>query len=144
MFLLKEIFLINSSLILSLVKKEGKMGILHFSLSHLTTSIAQFNNDYANHTRSGTYTLAQPQANDKVTTTRHPIREDTSHADFAVINVSRKSLSMPRNSLPHERVVNILKRTPIAPSHGITNYLEGLATHEGHEKELFRCGYIYS
>ncbi|KGQ01850.1 hypothetical protein PAAG_11426 [Paracoccidioides lutzii Pb01] len=85
MFLLKEIPLINNSLILSLVKRKEKWAFL---LLIVTSNYfhAQLNSDYAKHTRSGTCTLAQqPQANDKVTTTCHPILENTCHADFAVI-----------------------------------------------------------
>ncbi|OAT07021.1 hypothetical protein BDBG_03128 [Blastomyces gilchristii SLH14081] len=74
-----------------------------------------------------------------------PVLDSTSHADFAVLLSFLKIGEYTPQLIASWRRHHHLEREPppTAPNRGITFYLEGLVTHEEHEKEVLRCGYIY-
>ncbi|KLJ09434.1 hypothetical protein EMPG_15144 [Blastomyces silverae] len=74
-----------------------------------------------------------------------PVLDGTSHADFAVLlSFLKIGEYTPQLIASRKRHHHLEKEpAPTAPIRGITFYLEGLVTHEEHEKEVLRCGYIY-
>ncbi|PGG96015.1 hypothetical protein GX51_08026 [Blastomyces parvus] len=74
-----------------------------------------------------------------------PVLDSTSHADFEVLlSFLKFGEYTPQLITSRKRHHHLEKEhLPTAPNRGITFYLEGLVTHEEHEKEVLRCGYIY-
>ncbi|OJD25186.1 hypothetical protein ACJ73_03446 [Blastomyces percursus] len=74
-----------------------------------------------------------------------PVLDSTSHADFSVlISFLKIGEFTPQLIASRKRHHHLEKEPPpTAPNRGITFSLEGLVTHEEHEKEVLFCGYIY-
>ncbi|EGC43517.1 conserved hypothetical protein [Histoplasma capsulatum var. duboisii H88] len=81
----------------------------------------------------------------QTTTASDPILDNTSHADFAVLlsflEIGEYTPQLITSRKSHHHLEN---KPSTSRNRGITFYLEGLVTHEEHENEVLRCGYIYT